>query len=335
MDSSTEPQQLGVSANKKKLHPKKDSFTYYLCEIGRYRLLTRDEENLYGRQIQAMMAYEERRRKLNIPLEDYITLEELDPEEVAVTYETGLEAKEIMINSNLRLVVSIAKKYNNVNLNIYDLVQEGNTGLIKGIEKYNPVYGVKLSTYVSYWIKEAINKGISKTGRLIRLPVHVTDKLRLIRKINKQYLAERGRPATMAEVCLETGLTSDYIRTITNYLKRPASLNMTVEGMSGSLLEFIEYVPDDSIDLEVDIVRDNVDTILVDLLSCLNDRDKEIVMRLNGVGGYKRQTCEEVSKCYGLCAGRVKQIEREAIKKLRDEFTAVPEVTERIISCLK
>jgi RNA polymerase nonessential primary-like sigma factor len=313
-----------------------DSFTAYLCEIGRYALLDREQEKYYGGQVFEMMQYEEERRKLGVPLESYIILKELDPAEINALYEAGNKARKILIEHNLRLVVSVAKRYNNLNLSIYDLVQEGNAGLVKGVEKYNPHYGVKLSTYVSYWIKEAINKGISRTGRLVRLPVHVTDKLRLIRKINKGFLTERGRPATMREVCEITGFTPDYIITITNYLKRPASLNMSVETTAGSMMEFIEYVIDPSDNGEEEIVHSNIKVILDDLLSCLPERDKNIVMDLNGLTDTgKRMSCSDVAEKYNLCAGRVKQIEREAIKRLREEFTAVPEVTERIISCLE
>ncbi len=317
----------------KKAKTKSDSFTAYLSEIGQYELLSREHERYYGEQVYTMMQYEEERRALDISLEEYIEQKGLDEAEIKAIYKVGEKARKILIEHNLRLVVSVAKRYNNLNLSIYDLVQEGNAGLVKGVEKYNPFFNVKLSTYVSYWIKEAINKGISRTGRLVRLPVHVTDKLRLIRRINKQFLTERGRPATMKEICEITGFTRDYVITITNYLKRPASLNMSVETSGGSVMEFIEYVIDPSESAEAEIVRSNIRAILDEILECLPERDRNIVFDLNGLSG-KRLTSEEASTKYNLCVGRVKQIEREAIKRLREEFTAVPEVVNRIVSCL-
>lgn len=310
------------------------SFRIYLREIGRKRLLTRDEENELAFLIQARIKHEKEFEKLKISVEEYCDLIGIEWIELDNIIERGWEARNKLIEHNLRLVVAVARTYNSLNMPLYDLVQEGNFGLIKGVERFDPTFNVRLSTYVTYWIKESINRGISKTGRIIKIPVHVTEKLRRVRKANKEFFAEYGRDATILELCKLTGVKPHYISRAKSFFAKVSSLNTTFDNGEYYKEAYIDSVVCSGPTAEEALAREQTCTILIDMLDILKERDKNIMIDLYGLTGQPKLSSQEVADKYGLCLGRVKQLEKDCINKLRLEFTAVPDVVKRIKSCL-
>lgn len=310
----------------------KDLFSDYLKEIGRYPLLTRQQEIELGTQVQNMMQYEEVRRKLNISLEEFAKVRKLKLRELKKIYDTGERAKNKLITHNLRLVVSVARRYNTINLSIYDMVQEGNLGLIRGAEKYNPVkYNVKFSTYASWWIKESVNKGITNGGRSIRLPVHVTDKLRVLRKTKRDFYVKHNRQPTVTELMELTGFSRDILTRVSPYVSRPVSLDTNIEPD----LALIDYIADPTITGEhKGLAQEHIERTVKDLFRSLNQEEREVLCCLYGLFGGVRMDRVEYAAVLGVTTQRVGELERVAIKKLRDEFGELPEVKRIILSCL-
>jgi RNA polymerase nonessential primary-like sigma factor len=321
-----------ITESKKKEGPKhNDLFAHYLGEIGRFPLLTREEEIKLGNQVQDMMKYEKVRRQLDISVEQLARLRKMPVKDLRSIYKIGEAARTKLINHNLRLVVNVAKRYSTINLSFYDMVQEGNAGLIRGAERYNPKYGVKFSTYVSFWIKESINKGITNGGRSIRLPVHVTDKIRVMRQARKDYYLKHGRMPGVNKLIELTGLTRETIARLTPYLRQPVSLDSKIEA-DINLLDYIaDPMPNEG---EIKAQRDDCTKMVAELLSYLPELDRHVLCYLYGLLGYPRLTKEQLGERLGVTSQYTRAIERRAIKALQDEFEAVPEVKSYILSSI-
>lgn len=310
----------------------KDLFSDYLREIGRYPLLDRVEEIELGTKIQEMMQYEEVRRKLNITLPEFIKVRKLKPKEVKDIYAVGSRAKDKLITHNLRLVVNIARRYSTINLSIYDMVQEGNIGLMRGAEKYNPLkYEAKFSTYASWWIKESINKGITNGGRSIRLPVHVTDKLRTIRRVKKNFYIQTNRQPTVTELMELTGLSREIIARVSPYVSRLVSLDTNIEPE----LSLIDHIADPNVDeISKDLDQEQIENTLRSIFEIITEEERDVLCRLYGLFSGARMDKIEIAKTKKITTQRVNELERVAIKKLREEFGELPEVKRIILSCL-
>jgi RNA polymerase nonessential primary-like sigma factor len=234
--------------------PTTDLVRSYLKEIGRYPLLTPEQEITNARLVQQMMAIEEQRSNLALQLNREPTARELatllgqTEAEVQSIVQQGQKAKHKMVTANLRLVVSVAKKYQNHNLDFLDLLQEGALGLQRGIEKFDPNKGYKLSTYTYWWITQSITRAIADKSRTIRLPIHINEKLNKIRRIQQQLSQSLGRPPVVAEIAESLNLLPSQIRDYLQVSKSPVSLEMRVgdEGES----ELVDILPMDSISLE-------------------------------------------------------------------------------------
>lgn len=311
--------------------PNPNSFTNYLKEIGRYKLLTREQEITFGTQVQAMMEYEKVRRKLGIELHHFIRIKGLDPTLINSIYAAGNAAKTKLINHNLRLVVNIVKRYSTLSLSFYDMVQEGNLGLIKGAEKYDPSFNVKFSTYATWWIKESINKGITNGGRAIRLPVHVTDKIRLIREQRRKFHAANDRYPDEAELVAVTGLSLDIIKRVAPHTSRLVSLDCQIES-EANLIDYIaDPVSNNSYEqLNLSIMQQTAK----DLMSILTELEHQILCASLGLFNQPAVTKDVIAARYQITPHKVRSIERVALKKLKEEFTAVPAVTNLVVSHL-
>ena len=310
----------------------KDLFSDYLKEIGKYPLLNRVQEVQLGTAVQEMMQYEEVRRKLNIPLEEFVRIRKLDLKEIKQIYKAGEHAKNKLITHNLRLVVSVARRYNTINLSIYDMVQEGNIGLMRGAEKYNPVkYNVKFSTYASWWIKESINKGITNGGRSIRLPVHVTDKIRVLRKTRREFYVKNNRQPSVTELVEITGFNREVLSRISPYVSRPVSLDTKIEPD----LALIDYIADPTNKGDCPILKqEHIEGTVSQLLSIVNEEENLVLIHLYGLYGGVRMDRIEYAELNNMTPQKVGELERSALKKLRAEFGVVPEVKKLILSCL-
>ncbi|BBD70058.1 RpoD family RNA polymerase sigma factor [Nostoc commune NIES-4072] len=214
--------------------PTTDLVRSYLKEIGRYPLLTPEQEITNARALQQMMAIEEQRSSLALQLNREPTTRELatllgqSEAEVQSIVQQGQKAKHKMVTANLRLVVAIAKKYQNHNLDFLDLIQEGALGLQRGVEKFDPNKGYKLSTYVYWWITQSITRAVADKSRTIRLPIHINEKLNKIRRIQQQLSQSLGRPPVVAEIAESLNLSPSQIRDYLQVSKSPVSLEMRV-----------------------------------------------------------------------------------------------------------
>ena len=254
----------------------------YLCEIGQIALLTPEQEI-----------------------------------ELAAKIKKGdREALALMIRSNLRLVVKIALAYANLGLPLLDLISEGNIGLMKAVERFDPAKGGKLSTYAAWWIKQSISRALANQSKTIRLPVHLVDKISKMRRVSLQMSEELGREPTDEELGDEIGIASGKVSQLKTVSIRPASLDAPISDDDST--EFGEIVGDEYAQTPFELLRDkNLRNELGGLLDVLDDREKKIVFQRFGLDGGKPKTLEEVGKRFGVTRERIRQLQNIALSKLR------------------
>src|SRR5258706_2321629 len=225
-------------------------------------------------------------------------------------------ARSLMIRSNLRLVVKIAHDYANLGLPLLDLISEGNIGLMKAVERFDPAKGGKLSTYAAWWIKQSIKRALANQSKTIRLPVHLVDKISKMRRVALQMSEELGREPTDDELAEEVGLSSGKISPLKTGSIRPASLDAPISG-DGST-ELGEIVGDLEALTPFERLRDkDLRDEVGDLLEVLDEREKKIIFSRFGLDGGKAKTLEEVGKKFGVTRERIRQLQNIALMKLR------------------
>ena len=241
------------------------------------------------------------------------------------------EARHRMIRSNLRLVISIAKRYTNIGLTFSDLVEEGNIGLMRAVEKFNPKRGYRFSTYASWWIKQSIMRALSNQGKTIRIPVYVYDLISKWRKVRDGLSQKLNRVPTRKEIAKVMQVPVHKVKEIENIVGRPGSLNAPVS--LDSTAELIDLIEDDSgrtPEKEMgEILRDER---IHDILTSLDERERRILVLRFGLQGNSPHTLEEVAKEFGITRERIRQIEMAALKKIRDRFQAEKEKLEDYVS---
>ncbi|QHG20612.1 RpoD/SigA family RNA polymerase sigma factor [Nostoc sp. ATCC 53789] len=301
--------------------PTTDLVHSYLKEIGRYPLLTPEQEITNARLVQQMMAIEEQRASLAVQLNREPTTRELATSlgqteaEVQSIIQQGQKAKEKMVTANLRLVVSVAKKYQNHNLDFLDLLQEGALGLQKGIEKFDPNRGYKLSTYVYWWIKQSITRAIGEKSRTIRLPIHINEKLNKIRRVQQQLSQSLGRPPVVAEIAESLNLLPNQIREYLHVSRAPVSLEMRVGDERET--ELADILPMDGISLDEQIAQELLHQDLSKLLALLNPRQREVLTLRFGLEDNQQLTLSQVAKRLNLSRETIRKSEHLALKILR------------------
>jgi RNA polymerase primary sigma factor len=226
-------------------------------------------------------------------------------------------ARERMINSNLRLVVTIAHDYANLGLPLLDLISEGNIGLTKAVERFDPAKGAKLSTYAMWWIKQSIKRALANQGKTIRLPVHLVDKIAKVRRVSLQMSDELGREPTDDELGEEIGIAAEKVAVLKSLGIRPASLDAPI-GDDDDSTEFGEVIGDEEAQTPFELLRDeDLRNEMEGLLEALDHRERKIISQRFGLEGGKPKTLEDVSKDFGVTRERIRQLQNVALAKLR------------------
>jgi RNA polymerase primary sigma factor len=266
------------------------------------------------------MASEDSDTGIKIYLREIAQVRLLTPQEeidLAARIKKGdREARARMIKANLRLVVKIAHDYANLGLPILDLVSEGNIGLMKAVERFDPAKGGKLSTYAAWWIKQSIKRALANQSKTIRLPVHLVDKISKMRRVALQMSEELGREPTDNELAEEIGVSSAKVSQIKTVSIRPASLDAPISDDDST--EFGEMVGDEDALTPFELLRDkNLQDELSKLLEVLDNRERKIIFQRFGLDGGKPKTLEEVGKKFGVTRERIRQLQNIALIKLR------------------
>ncbi|MEU0003304.1 sigma-70 family RNA polymerase sigma factor [Streptomyces sp. NPDC006314] len=237
-------------------------------------------------------------------------------EELEALVAEGERAKDVFIRSNLRLVVAVARRYPRSGLPLLDLIQEGNAGLVRAVEKFDYRKGFKFSTYATWWIRQAITRSIADQSRTIRLPVHLVEELGRIRRVQREFNRENGRDPEPAEIATELGSTPERVIDVLDWARDPVSLNMSVddegETQFGDLLEDTSAVsPEQSV---LTLLRSEE---LDDLIGRLDQRTASIIKMRYGIEDGRERTLTEVGKEHGLTRERIRQIEKHALLELK------------------
>ncbi len=266
------------------------------------------------------MALEHSDNGMKIYLREIGQIDLLTPQqeiELAARIKNGdAEARSIMIRANLRLVVKIAHDYANLGLPLLDLISEGNIGLMKAVERFDPAKGGKLSTYAAWWIKQSIKRSLANQSKTIRLPVHLVDKISKMRRVSMQMSEELGREPTNDELSEEIGIPIAKIAQLKTVAIRPASLDAPISDDDST--EFSEIVGDDDAHTPFELLSEkNMLSEVDDLLEVLDDREKKIIFARFGLDGGRPKTLEEVGKKFNVTRERIRQLQNIALTKLR------------------
>lgn len=262
-----------------------DPTQLYLKEIGFSPLLTAEEEIKYGRLVQ----------------------------------KGDQAARRKMVESNLRLVVKIARRYYNRGMEFSDLIEEGNLGLLRAVEKFDPERGFRFSTYATWWIRQTIERAIMNQTRTIRLPIHVLRELNHCLSTARKLMQEQDREPTYGEIAEALDKSIDHVKSMMELNEKMVSLDLQVSNENSQSKPLVEAIADKgSVNPEEEIENEHFQAQLEECLNMLNEKQREVLCRRFGLGGYERETLEEVGKAIGLTRERVRQIQMSGLKALRD-----------------
>ena len=293
-----------------------DPVSWYLATIGRIPLLTPAEEIELGNQVQAMMALTEDGSR--------------EFEEVELTtaqrrlLRIGRRAKERMMKANLRLVVSVAKKYQGKGLELLDLIQEGSLGLERAVEKFDPTRGYKFSTYAFWWIRQSMTRAIACQSRTIRLPVHLSERLTTIRKVSLDLAHKLGAMPSRVEIAEAMDIPLDELDSLLRQALTTSSLDAPVNGEEGR--SFLgDLIADSSLDEPLEIVEQRIHhEQLGRWLSHLSEQEQHVLRMRFGLEGNERHTLAEIGRLMEVSRERVRQVELKALRKLRNLTRRLP-----------
>ncbi|MFB4272445.1 sigma-70 family RNA polymerase sigma factor [Nonomuraea sp. GTA35] len=285
-----------------------DSVEGYLKQIGRIRLLDASQEVALGERIEAGLLAQERldREHAALPAQERADLEWIAAD--------GRLAKGQMIEANLRLVVSIAKRRAGHGLPLLDLIQEGNLGLMRAVEKFDHRLGLKFSTYATWWIKQAIGRALADQSRTIRLPAHVVEDLNRVIRARSTMLRELGREATVEELAAEAGLTPEKVEQLLRHDREPVSLHTPLGDDSAELGDLLA---DDAPGPAAEVAASSLRHDVLAALATLTEREAAVLIQRYGLADDTPRTLDEIGRTFGVTRERIRQIEAKGMQKLR------------------
>ena len=297
-----------------------DPVRMYLKEIGKVPLLSADEEIEYAKKIEDGAAAAEKLKDIETMLEsaegeEKETLEK-EKKELGFCIADGDAAKQKLAEANLRLVVSIAKRYVGRGMLFLDLIQEGNLGLIKAVEKFDYRKGYKFSTYATWWIRQAITRAIADQARTIRIPVHMVETINKLIRVNRQLLQDLGREPLPEEIAEKMDIPVERVREISKISQEPVSLETPIGEEEDSHLG--DFIQDDNVPVPAEAAAFTLlKEQLVEVLSTLTEREQKVLRLRFGLDDGRARTLEEVGKEFNVTRERIRQIEAKALRKLR------------------
>lgn len=319
----TDGNQTSFKNSRRKI-PLEDNIGAFFKEMARYPLLTAEEEITLANDVKSMLEVEKTRQKLIAQKEQQPSKAELatamgleSPRQLEILLYRGKVAKRKMIRSNLRLVVSIAKRYLNRGVPFLDLIQEGAIGLNRATEKFDPNKGYKFSTYAYWWIRQAITRTIANDARTIRLPIHIVEKLNKLKKAQRDLKQKLQRNPNEAELAKELKIPASQLRQLLELRRQSLSLNHRVGKAEDT--ELVDLLEDSDLQLPEDLMsesmmRQEISDVLDDVLT---QREKDVICLRYGLSTSQPYTLEEVGGMFSLSRERVRQIQSKAMRKLR------------------
>jgi RNA polymerase nonessential primary-like sigma factor len=302
-----------------------DSVRSYLRDIGRIPLLEHDEEIILGRRVQRLMEINELKAELNADNENLAGVLDIPLKQLKREIREGEKAKDKMVTANLRLVVSVAKKYTKRNMELLDIIQEGTIGLVRGVEKFDPGRGYKFSTYAYWWIRQGITRAIAEKSRAIRLPIHVTENLNKLKKAQRELSQINGYMPSVFQLSEHLGLTVDEIKDLMCKARQPTSLEIKIgENRDTALIDLLEdetQLPDTI--LERQCIKEDMREMIADL----PEMQAAVVSMRYGIGEdiLEPMSMTAIGQVLNMSRDRVRTLEHKALRELRTHSDQVSE----------
>lgn len=302
-----------------------DSVRAYLRDIGRVPLLEHDEEILLGRKVQRLMEIEEQKKEFGLDTEELANSQDIPYKQLKREIRDGMKAKEKMVTANLRLVVSVAKKYTKRNMELLDIVQEGTIGLVRGVEKFDPGRGYKFSTYAYWWIRQGITRAIAEKSRAIRLPIHVTENLNRLKKAQRELSQVHGYMPNVFQLSEKLELTVEEIKDLMCKARQPTSLEIKIgENKDTALIDLLEdedQLPDKL--LELSCVKEDIR----EMISDLPEMQAAVISMRYGIGEgiLEPLSMTAIGQILNMSRDRVRTLENKALRSLREGSEKISE----------
>ncbi|MFM7313127.1 MAG: RpoD/SigA family RNA polymerase sigma factor [Cyanobium sp.] len=318
------PISIAVATSTTPLAPTADLLRSYLRDIGRVPLLSHEQEITLGRQVQELMQIEEMQEELTLRAGG----EEPSPEALAEAagltpvllrrrLQAGRRAKERMVAANLRLVVSVAKKYTRRNMELLDLIQEGTIGLVRGVEKFDPTRGYKFSTYAYWWIRQGITRAIAEKSRTIRLPIHITETLNKLKKGQRELSQDLGRTPTVTELAVYVELPEEEVKDLLCRARQPVSLETKVG--DGDDTELLDLLPGGGVSPDEVVDSECLKVDLRALIEQLPELQAKVLKMRYGIDGEDPMSLTSIARTLGMSRDKTRNLERRALEGIRTQ----------------